>query len=127
MDLGLAQGHDLNIRKQEGTSTKSAYPRKLGDDVFSSDRPGSLYVVPSKYQTAAQFHEQHVSYYKKRKRDRDAAETKPRKQRSDKGTTKKEGARAAETKPRKQRSDKGTKRKKKTCTLPTQRITNWFN
>ena len=32
----------------------------------STLRPGSLYVVPSRYATAVDFHHAHVSYYKKR-------------------------------------------------------------
>ena len=128
MDLGLAQGHDINIRKQEGTSAK-AFARKEGDAVWSVDRPGSLHVIPSKYETAAQFLRQHVSYYYKKEKNTHTAETKPprknKKPRSDKGCTKKKGTRAKETKPRK----KGAGRPKKTYTLPTQtqRITNWFN
>ena len=47
MDLGQDLGHDINIRKHEGDSTKVAFARKTGDTVFSVDRPGSLYVVPS--------------------------------------------------------------------------------
>ena len=56
IDLGRSLGHDINIRKFEGDAAKSSFARKEGDDVWSIDRPGSLYVVPSKYATADDFH-----------------------------------------------------------------------
>ena len=36
-------------------------------DVFSTDRPGSLYAVPSRLSTTKEFHKVHKSYYEKRK------------------------------------------------------------
>ena len=131
IDLGRSLGHDINIRKFEGDADKSSFARKEGDDVWSIDRPGSLYVVPSKYATAVDFHSDHLFYYKKRQ-DYSQDELLPpgRRKRSDKGV--KRGAqtgprktRAKETKQRKigkMRSDKGKKhnypRKKRCYTLP---------
>ena len=85
------------------------YSRKPGGAVFSSERPGSLYVIPSKYETAAQFHKQHVSYYYKKLAYTEETKPPPKK-RSDAGSTRKRDL-AAETKPRKVRSDKGKKHK----------------
>jgi len=138
MDLGRSLGHDINVRRFEGDGDKSSFARKEGDDVWSIDRPGSLYVVPSKYATADDFHSAHQSYYKKRQAyTQDELLPSGRKKRSDKGVkrrppktyakeTKPRKNCAKETKPRKQRSDKGTRRKKN-YTLPTQPMTNWFN
>ena len=66
MDLGRSFGHDISVRKFEGDGGKSSFARKEGDAVWSIDRPGSLYVVPSRYAIAEDFHHAHVSYYKKR-------------------------------------------------------------
>ena len=66
IDLGRSLGHDINVCKFEGDGDKSSFGRKEGDDVWSIDRPGSLYVVPSRYAAAEDFHHAHVSYYKKR-------------------------------------------------------------
>ena len=71
MEQGRQLGQDINIRRREGDATKAAFPRKPGEAVFSVDRPGSLYVVPSRFQTAIECHHAHVSYYEKRKRDID--------------------------------------------------------
>ena len=127
MDQGRQLGHDINTRKLEGDAGKSAFARKPSDDVFRVDRPGSLYVVPSKFQTAIDFHHAHVSYYKKRKAYTDD-EVGPsgHKKRSDTGNKKGKGCYAAKTRPRKPRSDKGStgrkckkNRKKSKCyTLP---------
>ena len=67
--------------------------------MFSSERPGSLYVIPSKYETAEAFKEQHVSYYKQQTYTEG---TKP--------PRKKYQLRHKETKKRKVRADKGKKR-----------------
>ena len=110
MDQGRQLGHDINIRKFEGDADKSAFGRKPGDDVFRVDRPGSLYVVPSKFQTVVDFHHAHVSYYMKRKAytndevepsGRKNSKHKITKKRSDAGTKKEKGSRAKETRPRK--------------------------
>ena len=121
MDLGRSFGHDISVRKFEGDGGKSSFARKEGDAVWSIDRPGSLYVVPSRYATADDFHSAHVSYYKKSQaytQDellpscRKISET-----RSDKGVKKRKSY-AKETTPRKMRSDKGKKHKKRCYTLP---------
>jgi hypothetical protein len=117
MDLGRSLGHDTNVRRFEGDGDKSSFARKEGDDVWSIDRPGSLYVVPSKYATADDFHSAHQSYYKKRQAyTQDELHLSGRKKRSDKGV--KQKVRAKETKKRKVRSDKGGQHKKKNYTLP---------
>ena len=72
-------------------------------------------MIPSKYETAEAFKEQHVSYYKQQQ----GTETKKRKERSDKGT--KRGLYKMKPRKRKERSDKGMKhcpKKKKQYTLP---------
>lgn len=124
MDLGHSFGHDINVRKFEGDGGKSSFARKEGDAVWSIDRPGSLYVVPSRYATADDFHSAHVSYYKKHQAytqdellPSGCKIRKISKTRSDKGVKKRKSY-AKETKPRKMRSDKGTKHKKRCYTLP---------
>jgi hypothetical protein len=71
-EFARARGHDINVRRFEGDAAKSSFARKVGDDVFSQDRPGSVYLIPSRYGTAQEHHAKYVSYYKiKRARDKD--------------------------------------------------------
>ena len=100
--LGRSLGHDINVRRFEGDGDKSSFARKEGDDVWSIDRPGSLYIVPSKYATADEFHSAHESYYYKCKAyTQDQLLPSGRK----KVLHKPQKVRAKETKKRKVRSD----------------------
>jgi len=129
LTTGRSLGHDINIRKFEGDDDKSSFARKDGDAVFSVDRPGSLYVVPSRYATPEDFKDAHVSYYKKRQAytEDELLPSGRKKRKETKPRAKQTKPRAKETKPRKERADKGGKhknnglykgRKPKAYTLP---------
>jgi len=115
----------VNVRKEEGNGATCGFARKefvfsssspystdscarRFDEKWSSDRPGIIYIIPTRFATVAEFKNVHLSRYKRKRlglttttrSDKGHKHKADRKPRSDKGLKHK-----ADRKPR---SDKGT-------------------
>ena len=119
----------VNVRKEEGNGATGGFARKefvfsssspystdscarRFDEEWSSDRPGIIYIIPTRFATVAEFKNVHLSRYKRKR----LGQQQPKKTRSDKGLKhkiKKTRSDKGTTGRRKPRSDKGTTGRRK--------------
>ena len=109
----------VNVRKEEGDGETCGFARKefvfsssspystdllfrRFDEKWSIDRPGIIYIVPTRFATVAEFKEVHLSEYKRKRRGQQLQ----RRTRSDKGVKRKPYGKHTV-----QKSDKGVKRR----------------